>query len=214
MSVVVWILGVLAALLLLLCLTRVGAQVVLKDGSATVDVKVSVFRIRVYPKKEKPETKKKDKKKKSKEKGKGSSKIFQKPSLEDIKDAAKTLWPPLKKAVGRVRRGIRIHPLDLSLTLGGQEQPDKTAELYGYLHSGMWTVMPVLEEGLDIPDPHLHIGIDFTAIQTVVEGELGVTARIGTLLRAGLTVGIPALRWFLKYRKKMKQQTLTKQPAA
>lgn len=207
-----WILGVLAALLLLLCLTRVGARVVLKDGSATVDVKVSVFRIRVYPKKEKPEAEQKDKKKK--EKGKGSKKTFPKPSLEDIKDAAKTLWPPLKKTVGRVRRGIRIRPMNLSLTLGGQEEPDKTAELYGYLHSGMWSVMPVLEEGLDIPDPHLHIGIDFTSEQAVVEGELGVTARIGTLLRAGLTVGIPALRWFMKYRKKMKQQTLTKQPAA
>ena len=212
MSVVLWILGVLAALLLLLCLTRVGARVVLKDGSATVDVKVSVFRIRVYPKKEKPEAEQKDKKKK--EKGKGSKKTFPKPSLEDIKDAAKTLWPPLKKTVGRVRRGIRIHPMNLSLTLGGQEEPDKTAELYGYLHSGMWSVMPVLEEGLDIPDPHLHIGIDFTSEQAVVEAELGVTARIGTLLRAGLTIGIPALRWFLKYRKKMKQQTLTKQPAA
>ena len=212
MSVVLWILGVLAALLLLLCLTRVGARVVLKDGSATVDVKVSVFRIRVYPKKEKPEAEQKDKKKK--EKGKGSKKTFPKPSLEDIKDAAKTLWPPLKKTVGRVRRGIRIRPMNLSLTLGGQEEPDKTAELYGYLHSGMWSVMPVLEEGLDIPDPHLHIGIDFTSEQAVVEGELGVTARIGTLLRAGLTVGIPALRWFMKYRKKMKQQTLTKQPAA
>jgi len=208
--VLLWILGVLAALLLLLCLTRVGAQIVLKDGSATVDVRVSVFRIRVYPKKETAETEKKEKKPKEK----GSKKAVPKPSLADIKDAVKTLWPPLKKAVGRVRRGIRIDPLDLSLTLGGQEEPDKTAELYGYLHTGMWTVMPVLEAGLDIPDPHLHIGIDFTSAQTAAEGELGLTARIGTLLAAGLTVGIPALRWFLKYRKKMKQQTPTKQPAA
>ena len=74
--------------------------------------------------------------------------------------------------------------------------------------------MPVLEAGLDIPDPHIHIGIDFTAAEAAVEGELGLTARIGTLLMAGLTVGIPALRWFLKYRKKMKQQSPTKQPAA
>ena len=205
-----WILGVLAALLLLLCLTRVGVQVVLKDGSATVDVKVSLFRIRVYPKKESTEKEKK----KPKEKGDGGKKSFPKPSLADIKDAARTLWPPLKKAVGRVRRGIRLAPLSFSLTLGGQEEPDKTAELYGYLHSGMWTVMPVLEAGLDIPDPHIHIGIDFTAAEAAVEGELGLTARIGTLLMAGLTVGIPALRWFLKYRKKMKQQSPTKQPAA
>ena len=92
--------------------------------------------------------------------------------------------------------------------------PAKVSELYGYLHSGMWSGMPVLEEGLDIPDPHLHIGIDFNTEKTVVEGKLGITARIGTLLAAGLCVGIPALRWFLKYRKKMKKQTLATQAAA
>ena len=104
--------------------------------------------------------------------------------------------------------------MDVSLTLGGLDDPAKTSELYGYLHSGMWSVMPVLEEGLDIPDPHIHIGIDFNTERTVVEGELGFTARIGTLLAAGLCVGIPALRWFLKYRKKMKKQTPATQAAA
>ena len=205
-----WILGALAALLLLVCLIRVGAQVVWKDGAATVDVKVAGFRIRVYPGKDTDQAEEKE----TKSKGNGSKKKLPKPSLEEILDAAKTLWPPLKKAVGRVRRGIRIAPLDLNLTLGGQEEPDKTAQWYGHLHTGMWTVMPVLEKGLDVPDPHIHIGMDFTTAQTTAEGELGLTARIGTLLAAGITLGIPALRWFLKYRKNKKQQAPAKQPAA
>lgn len=210
MHVLGWILGGLAVLIVLLCLTRVGALVVLKDGSATVDVKISVLRIRVYPKKENPEKEKKEKKNpEGKEK-----KSFPKPALEEIKDAVSTLWPPLKKAIGRIRRGIRISPMDVSLTLGGLDDPAKTSELYGYLHSGMWSVMPVLEEGLDIPDPHIHIGIDFNTEKTAVEGNLGITARIGTLLAAGLCVGIPALRWFLKYRKNVKKQTPATQAAA
>ena len=210
MHVLGWILGGLAVLIVLLCLPRVGALVVLKDGSATVDVKISVFRIRVYPKKENPEKEKKEKKNpEGKEK-----KSFPKPALEEIKDAVSTLWPPLKKAIGRIRRGIRISPMDVSLTLGGLDDPAKTSELYGYLHSGMWSVMPVLEEGLDIPDPHIHIGIDFNTEKTAVEGNLGITARIGTLLAAGLCVGIPALRWFLKYRKNVKKQTPATQAAA
>ena len=210
MHVLGWILGGLAVLIVLLCLTRVGALVVLKDGSATVDVKISVLRIRVYPKKENPEKEKKEKKNpEGKEK-----KSFPKPALEEIKDAVSTLWPPLKKAIGRIRRGIRISPMDVSLTLGGLDDPAKTSELYGYLHSGMWSVMPVLEEGLDIPDPHIHIGIDFNTEKTAVEGKLGITARIGTLLTAGVCVGVPALRWFLKYRKKMKKQTPATQAAA
>ena len=210
MHVLGWSLGGLAVLIVLLCLTRVGTLVVLKDGSATVDVKISVFRIRVYPKKENPEKEKKEKKNpEGKEK-----KSFPKPALEEIKDAVSTLWPPLKKAIGRIRRGIRISPMDVSLTLGGLDDPAKTSELYGYLHSGMWSVMPVLEEGLDIPDPHIHIGIDFNTEKTAVEGNLGITARIGTLLAAGLCVGIPALRWFLKYRKNVKKQTPATQAAA
>ena len=70
--------------------------------------------------------------------------------------------------------------------------------------------MPVLEQLLVIPTPHIHIGIDFDAPDTIAEGELGVSARIGTLLAAALGVGIPALRWFLRYQKKHKQQTPAK----
>lgn len=205
-----WILGVLAALLLLLCLTRVGMRVVLKNGSATVDVKVSLFRIRVYPGKEK----KGPPKEKKSGKGGGEKKALPKFALEDIKDAVKTLWPPLKRALNRTRRGLRLDPVRLSLTLGGLEDPAKTAELYGYLHAGMWNAMPLLEKLIEIPDPRLHIGVDFNTEKTAVEGEIGVTARIGTLLLAGLGVGIPALRWFLRYQKKMKQQKPAAQPAA
>ena len=205
-----WILGVLAALLLLLCLTRVGMQVVLKNGSAMVDVKVSLFRIRVYPGKEKNEPKQG----KKPGKGGGEKKALPKFALEDIKDAVKTLWPPLRRALDRTRRGLRIAPLDLSLTLGGLEDPAKTAELYGWLHAGMWNAMPALEKLIHIPDPHLHIGVDFNTEKTSVEGEIGVTARIGTLLLTGLGAGIPALRWFLRYQKKMKQQKPAPQPAA
>lgn len=211
MTVLWWILGVLAVLILLLCLTRVGAQVVLKDGSATVDVKVSLFRIRVYPGKEKKEKEPKKEKKPGKD---GKKKSLPKFELEDIKDAVKTLWPPLRRALNRTRRGLRIAPLDLSLTLGGLEDPAKTAELYGWLHTGMWSAMPALEELMDIPDPHLHIGVNFTAEQTALEGEVGITARIGTLLAAGLEIGIPAVRWFLRYQKKQKQQKPAAQPAA
>ena len=210
MTVLWWILGVLAALLLLLCMTRVGAQAVFKDGTATVDVKVSVLKVRVYPGKER---KKPEKKKKAETDG-GKKKALPKFTFEDIKDAARTLWPPLRRALDRTRRGLRFSPMSLSLTLGGLEDPAKTAELYGELHAGMWNLMPILEKLLDIPDPHLHIGVDFNTEKTAVEGKLGVTARIGTLLLVGLSIGIPALRWFLRYQKKMKRQKPAAQPAA
>ena len=145
------------------------------------------------------------------EKVKEKKKTLPKLALEDIRDAVRTLAPPLKRALGRTRRGIRIHPLQLSLTLDGREDPASTAELYGYLHAGMWTAMPQLEQLLDIRDPRLHIGMDFDSDETVVEGDTGICIRIGTVLAVGFTIAIPFLKWFLRYRKKQKQQRLVPQ---
>ena len=64
-----WIPGVLAALILLLCLTRVGAEAAFsEDGGAVVDVRAGLLHIRVFPGKEKPEKKKKPEKEKPEKK--------------------------------------------------------------------------------------------------------------------------------------------------
>ncbi|MDO4316028.1 MAG: hypothetical protein Q4C45_09635 [Oscillospiraceae bacterium] len=210
-----WILGILAVLILLLCRTRVGVRAEFGVGALTLDVKMGLFHIRILPVKEKKGKTAKAAKKAAKtaeETAKKPKTPLPKPSLADIRDAVRTLAPPLKRALGRTRRGIRIHPMQLSVTVGGREDPAAAAELYGYLHAGVWTGMPVLEQMLVVPAPYIHIGIDFDTPDTIAEGELGVSARIGTLLAAALGVGIPALRWFLRYQKKHKQQTPTQAP--
>ena len=205
MTVVLWILGILLALLVLLCLTRVGVHALFGDALA-LDAKIGPFRIHILPGK-KQDKKREKRAKEPKEAEKSEEKAekkpcFPKPSMADIREAVSVLWPPLKRALNRTRRGVRIHPMDLCVTLGGQEDPAAAAQLYGEAHAGVWAVMPVLERLLVIPEPHIHIGIDFNASETKVEGELGVTARVGTLLAVGATVAFPALKWFLRYRKK------------
>ena len=209
MTVVLWILGILLALLVLLCLTRVGVHALFGDALA-LDAKIGPFRIHILPGK-KQDKKREKRAKEPKEAEKSEEKAekkpcFPKPSMADIREAVSVLWPPLKRALNRTRRGVRIHPMDLCVTLGGQEDPAAAAQLYGEAHAGVWAVMPVLERLLGIPEPHIHIGIDFNASETKVEGELGVTARVGTLLAVGATVAFPALKWFLRYRKKQKKQ--------
>ena len=127
-------------------------------------------------------------------------------SLEEIWDAVRTLAPPLKRALGRTRRGIRIAPLRLSLALGGQEDPASAAKLYGELNAAVWAGMPVLEQLLDIPDPRIHTEVDFNAEKTRTEGTLGITIRIGTALAVGAGIAVPALRWFLRCMKKHRKK--------
>ena len=217
MAVILWILGVLLALIVLLCVTRVGVHAEFGE-TLLLDAKIGWFRIHILPGK-KQDKKREKRAKEPKEAEKSEEKAekkpcFPKPSMADIREAVSVLWPPLKRALGRTRRGIRVQPLRLSVTVGGSEDPAAAAELYGYLHAGVWTAMPVLEQLLVIPDPYIHVGIDFNAPQTAVEGELGVSIRIGTLLAVGLGTGIPALRWFLRFRKKAKQKPPAPQPAA
>ena len=206
-----WILGILAALLLLLCLTRVG--VLVKFGEElTVTARLGFVRIQVLPAKKKPPQHEKKPKAKQAQKSEPEKpkKAFPKPALSDIRDAVKTLWPPLKKALYRTCRGIRIDPLDVSLVLGGQAEPADAARLYGEFHGAVWTGMPVMERLLVIPRPHIHLDVDFTAEETKILGSVGFSARIGTLLRIGMTVAIPGLRWFLTYMKKNKQAPVGK----
>ena len=63
--VLLWILGVLAALIILLCMTRVGVHAVIRDGEALIRARAGIVRFRVYPtKKKKSQTNKPEKEKK------------------------------------------------------------------------------------------------------------------------------------------------------
>jgi len=217
-----WIIFVILLVLWLLFRLRLGIYAAFGE-TLRVDVLAGPFKIQVLPakpkKKEKPK-KKSEAKKKQKPTSGAEEPQSKKPkiSLEDIKSAANALLPPLKRALERTRRSIRVKPLDFSITVGGEDDPASAAELYGYIHMGVWTGMPVLEQLLVIPDPHIHVGIDFQAQKTELHGEAGLTIRLGTLVAIAFGVGIPALKWFLQFKKKQQpaaaDQTQAQKPAA
>lgn len=202
-----WILAVIVLLTVLLCRTRVGAWAAFGGGDLRLDVQFGFLRVQILPAKPKkakkpPKKKKQTPPKKEPEAGKPKLSF----TLEDGKDALRTLLPALKRALGRTRRGIRIQPLRLSLTLGGREDPAAAAQLYGELQAAVWTGMPLAEKLLDIRDPYLHTGVDFEASAPAAEGEVGITLRIGTLLAVGFGLAFPALGWFLRWRKRCKHR--------
>lgn len=221
-----WILGILLALTLLLCLQRLGVQIAFGE-TMTATLCIGPFHIQVAPTPTDEKSQKKQAKRlvKKEEKAKrqasekkaspgeilGKLKQLPKPELSDVKDAVCTLWPPLKRALERTRKGVRISPLTLSVTLGGRDDPAETAQLYGYVHAAVWTVMPVLEQLLVIPDPAIHIGMDFDRAQTEIKGALGLSIRLGTLMAMGFGMAIPSLKWFLRFRKR-KQAEAAAQP--
>lgn len=212
------ILAVLALLTLLLCLLRLGVRA--SWGTETrVTAILGPVRLPLVPKKEKKPGKdkpRKDKPPKEKaEKPKKDRRPLPKPGKEDIREAIQRLLPALKRALRKLGRGIRIDPLRVSLTLGGKNDPADAAEKFGYLQAAIWAGMPQLERWIRIPDPRIHTDVNFDAEKTEVSGEAAVTLRVGTLLAMGFALLIPALKWFLHYRKRHREDdTKEKTPPA
>lgn len=125
------------------------------------------------------------------------------------------LWPPLRRALDRTRRGIRIAPLRVHVVLGAAADPAEGARTYGLIQCGVWTFMPVLEQLLTVKDPQIHVGVDFQNEQTVAEGEAELSLRLGTGLRVAAGIAVPALRWFISMQRQAhRKKPETVKPAA
>lgn len=213
-----WILLALLALLALLCLTRVGVEAAFSGGGGLrLDIRLGPLRLGILPgkkkaekKSKKPENARKKKPQKAQKDSRAEPGKLPPIALEDMKDALRTLLPALKRALQRIGRGIRLHPFQLSLVLGGRADAAKAAQNYGRIQTAVWSGMPLAEQLLDIPAPSIHTSVDFDATSTAAEGEIGVTFRVGTLLALGFGLLVPALGWLLRFWKRSKTAKQTK----
>ena len=141
-----------------------------------------------------------------------------KPSLsaQDIKTLLPAVWASLKGGLRKTRQRLLIDPLELSAVLPGAMDPAGAAELYGYINAGMWTVMPQLEQLTRIPDPGLHVEVDFDSEQLRLTGRLGVSLQIRDLFAIGWAFAKPVIRWLLAMRKRQSaaEKTRAAQSAA
>lgn len=205
-----WILGILIVLAVLLCRTRIGVRIRFGEGPLSAVLTLGPFRIPLTGKEENetaqpPERAKKKERTPKTPKEKGAKPRFPKVTAADVKEAAQTLWPPLKKALGRTRRSIRLDPMTVSVTIGAADDPAAGAEAYGWASGAMFNIMPALEELVRIPDPSVHIGLDFDSAATRAAGDIGLSVRIGTLIAVGFGTGVPVLRWLTDLKKKQQQ---------
>ena len=151
-----------------------------------------------------PKTPKKKKNKTTPQEESTKGKEKKKPSLsaQDIKTLLPAVWASLKGGLRKTRQRLLIDPLELSAVLPGAMDPAGAAELYGYINAGMWTVMPQLEQLTRIPDPCLHVEVDFDSEQLRLTGRLGVSLQIRDLFAIGWAFAKPVIRWFLAMRKR------------
>lgn len=195
--VIWWILGILLGLIILLLLLRVG--VLFSFGESTsVSLRIGPFTVPLKSGSNKSEKKKAAA---SPEKEKSKAEKGPRLSFRDIREALPVFWTALKKALKKTQQRMRVNPLNISITFGG-EDPAKLAQTFGWANTAMWTVMPQLERLMRIPDPHIHLEADFESGETRLKGTLGLSFHVGDLIGIALTLAIPAARWYTDWKKK------------
>lgn len=203
--VALWILGILLALILLVLFLRVGVRIAFGDELRITAV-AGPLRLQIVPRPQRKPKKEKKPKEKSEEKPQEDPKEKKKLGLTpgDIRSALPYLWQSLKGALRKTRQRLRVDPLRLSLVLGGEPDPAASAETYGWLSAAVWTFMPRLEELMRIPDPYIHLDVDYSAAETRAEGEVGLSFQIRDLFAIGFAFGIPVLKCLLRWKKEKK----------
>lgn len=197
------IIGIILLVFLLIGFLRVGALVSFGD-ELCVKLRVGFIRLTIFPEKEKkpkkPKKEKKPKEEKPKEEKPKKKRSLPRLTLEDILDLAQTALSALGAMVRRACRRVRIDPLDVTVVFGGDD-PAIVAAAYGAANAAVFEQMPKAEEKFYIPDPSLHLRMDFTAEETTAEGSVGVSLRVCDLFAIVFTLIGPLLKWFLRFKK-------------
>ena len=206
------VIGIILLIFLLIGFLRVGA--LLRFGQElNLRLSVGPFRFKLLPAKEKKETAqeaaktKKEEEKRAEKKKRGLPKL----TKEEKKDLISTALSALRESARRACKRLRIDPLEILVVFGGSD-PAEIAQTYGYANAMMWGLMPHLEDIFLIPEPSLHLRMDYSSEKTHAVGAVGLSLRIRDGLHISLALLIPMLKWYLRYKKAHKNDAPAEKP--
>lgn len=187
----------------LLLLVPVGFRASYDATGLILQLKVACFRFRLYPEREKRRKQAKQKKKEQDQEAEVSEGAQDKPKkqLGDLKWLLELTKPALK-ALGQLRRKLKIGHMRIEYSIGGASDPAEAAIKYGIVSAGGGALFPLLNAAFDVRDWNVDLGVDFEHQESRVALEADGSWHLGTLLRILFSLGICALQ---AYRKQQDQ---------
>ncbi len=204
-------LGIIIFILLIILLLPVGADAAYIDGAFTLKAKIGPIKKGLVPGTEKDgeeKAKKNKKPKKAKKKLPTTDDGTKKKPKAKLKlgfDDVMTLLRIALKALGRFRRSIKVEKLMLHLVTAGPD-PYSAVMNYGYINAAIGALRPLLHKAFRIKEEDYASAIDFEADKLKIEARIVLTVRIGEILLLVLCAVFAFIKWFLSYRRRMKQQ--------
>ena len=115
--------------------------------------------------------------------------------------------PCVIKAAGRVIKQLRVDNLDLDIQVGGGD-PSDVALNYGRLNSAVGSVWGTFRNVLNVKDADIHLGFDFDAGCSRVQGNVSVSWKIWQLVSTVIVFARDVLVVAYKNRMTNKQEGL------
>lgn len=204
---------ILLAILALILLLPVGAELSYLDGALSAKARIGPVRLRLWPrKKEKAkaadgEAGKKEKPSKAHKHKDGGKKNPL--TREDIFSIAKLGL----KALGRFRKCLSIDVLMLHICAGASE-PFDAVKQYGYFNAALGTLHPLLHRAVKIRREDIATAVSFESEKTAVDARVAATLRIWEILYIGVCAGFGFLVWLRRRKKRAKQLAAPRDGAA
>lgn len=214
------ILGVIVAIIVVLMLVPVGADVAYEGGELRLSAKVCGMLLQMIPKLPADETKPKKEKKPKKPKKKkkqpeeqaqtGEEKPKKKLDLDFSMDEILGLVKSVLRGLGRFGRKLSVDRFLLHYTAAGKD-PYNTAMTFGYVNGALTTLAPICRRTFDTKDVDVWTDVDFTTEKTKVDFGVALTIRIGQIFGVVFTILFGALGIFIKHKfRKFKEKRANK----
>lgn len=194
------IIGIIAAIIALIMLIPVGADIAYEGGRFSLSAKVCGVLLQLLPRPERDESAPKKEKKPKEEKkpkqetpeGEQPEKPKKKLKLSFNKEEIFLLVKKVLKRFGRFGRKFRVDRFLLHYTAAGDD-PYDTAVTFGYVNAALSTLAPICAQRFDVKDCDVRTDIDFTREDMELDFGLAFSIRIGAFFALGLGIVNSAL---------------------
>jgi len=188
------ILGVIAAVLLILCLLPLSLHISYGDA-LLIEAFAGPVRIPICPKEKKEGQQPEEPAAATKKKNR-----LEKPNVRQLRYALSELPPILVKALKRTKNRVRIRPLHVCVIFGGDDPAD-VAEQYGKAQALCSALLPMLERLVRIRDREIFLATDYDSEVTLITCDVFLRILTGDVLLIALCAGASLIRFIIGYRK-------------
>ena len=174
------VVGIILSALAILSVLRIGGEVICSDNGIRFVIFIGFMKIKIPGKtsEKKGKKRKKEDKVTKREKGGTAGKI-------------KEMLPVITKALGRLRRKLRVDRIEAVYTAGG-EDPAKVAVEYGAGCAFMGVLTPFLENNFNIKKRELSVQANFNEEKSslFLDGKLTLAVWQAIYIAAGIVVPV------------------------